>query len=81
MYKKLPVILIVCGIVLMLGAFLFGAPNAIPYQDPTAEQLARQASRSAMFRFMFLIGVLDFVAGACLLWVRLRKKSDQPADN
>ena len=74
MHKNLPVILIVCGILLMLGAFLMAAPNAIPYQDATAEQLATQSSRAAMYRIIFSIGLLDFVAGACLMWVRSRKK-------
>lgn len=74
MHKRLPVILIVCGLLLTAIAFLFGAPNAIPYPDPTAEQLARQASTAAMFRLMFFVGVMDVVAGVCLLWVRARKR-------
>jgi hypothetical protein len=74
MYKHLPVILIACGILLMLGAFFFGASNALPFQDATPEQLSMQNSRSAVYRLMFSIGLLDVVAGACLLWVRKRKK-------
>lgn len=74
MHKHLPAILIVCGVLLMIGVFLFGASNALPYQDPTAEQLAQQSSKSAMLKLVFFIGVLDVVAGFCLLWVRANKK-------
>ncbi len=74
MYKHLPVILIVCGAVLIAGSFLFGASNALPYPDPTAEQLALQASKANMFKLAFFIGVMDVVSGLCLLWVRANKK-------
>ncbi|MEM7259163.1 MAG: hypothetical protein AAF404_17435 [Pseudomonadota bacterium] len=77
MHKNLPLILIVCGVLLILIAFFFGASNTLPYQDPTAEQLALQSSRALMFRVMFFIGVMDCVAGFCLLWVRATKKQRQ----
>ena len=74
MHKHLPVLLIVCGAILIVGSFLFGASNALPYQDPTAEQLAAQSSKATMLKLTFFIGVLDMVAGFCLMWVRANKK-------
>lgn len=74
MHKHLPLILIVCGVLLILGSFLLDTSSALSHVDPTAEQLALQSSRANMLKAMFFIGVMDCMAGVCLLWVRASKK-------
>lgn len=72
MYKNLPYLLIAAGLLLLVAAFFFAAGNTITHQDPTAEMLARQASRATMFKLISILGALDLVAGLFLFWKRRR---------
>ncbi len=72
--KYAPWSLLVLGLLVMLGAFLCGAGNALPYQDPTAELLAYQAAKAAKINAVFILGFLVAVASGVWLWKRLRSK-------
>ena len=73
--KYAPWSLLVLGLLVMLGAFLYGAGNALPYQDPTAELLAYQAAKAAKINAVFILGFLVAVASGAWLWKRVRSKN------
>ncbi len=74
MRKFAPLALLTVGLLVMLGAFLCLAGNALPYQDPTAELLAHQASEARKWNILFLVGLVATATGAIWLLVRRRAK-------
>jgi hypothetical protein len=72
--KFAPVGLFMLGLLVMLGAFLYGAANALPYPDPTAEMLAYQAARADKANAILMIGFFATAAGGTWIWIRSRSR-------
>jgi hypothetical protein len=72
--KIAPIALLLLGIFVMLAAFLFGAANAIPYPDPTAELLAHQAAEATKWNLVAGLGLLISACSGVWLWRRQRTK-------
>ncbi len=72
--KIAPVALLVIGPLVMLGAFLLYASNAIPYQDATPEMLSHQASEAKRWAIVFMLGSATAASGAMWSWRRWRAK-------
>lgn len=71
-----PTALLILGILVMLGAFLYYATNALPYQDPTAELLAYQAAQARKCMLIASGGFLAALCSAVLIRHRLRSGTD-----
>ena len=74
MRKFAPLALLTVGLLVMLGAFLCLAGNALPYQDPTAELLAHQASEARKWNVLFLVGLVATATGGTWLVARRRAR-------
>jgi hypothetical protein len=72
--KIAPFALLIFGMLVMLGAFLYAAGNALPYQDPTAEMLAHQATEARKWSAIFVIGLLATASAGVWLWLRSRAR-------
>jgi hypothetical protein len=78
MRKRVPLALLILGGVAMVGGFLYAAAEALPYQDPTAEMLARQAARVTMCNLISASGLLAAATGGVWLWLGSRTKKRHP---
>jgi hypothetical protein len=67
-----PSAVLILGLLVMLGAFLYSAANALPYQDPTAEMLAHQAAEGRKWMTIALFGLLATLCGIAWIWLRMR---------
>lgn len=74
MRKYAPIALLILGMAALMGAFLFGAANAIPYPDPTAELLAHQAAEATKWNLVAALGLLISACSGVWLWRRQRTK-------
>lgn len=64
MKRAWPIILIVVGLLLMAGGFVYDTMFAgLPYQDPTPEMSARYAFHSRIASIFYLSGAGAFVIG------------------
>jgi hypothetical protein len=75
MRKIAPFLLLIVGVAAMLGAFMFWAANALPYQDATLELLAHQADQAKKWTGMFLLGLLGSLSAGIWLWLRRRART------
>lgn len=74
MKKKLASIsLIFLGLFIVLGAFFYGAANALPYQDATPELIAYQDNNAKKAYIVFVLGLLISACG--ISWLRLLSKT------
>ncbi len=74
MKKKLaPISLIFLGLFIVLGAFFYGAGNALPYQDATPELIAYQDNNAKKAYIVFVLGLLISACG--ISWLRLLSKT------
>lgn len=69
--RQLPLILVVCGLALFLGGFLYDMEFAgIPYQDPTPEMQARYNLHSDLASVIRWTGAVVFLSGPVAAFVR-----------
>lgn len=74
MKKKLaPISVIFFGLLIVLGAFFYGAGNALPYPDPTPELIAYQDNNAKKAYIVFIVGLLISACG--ISWLRSLSKS------
>lgn len=65
--KKLSLVLLICGLCLVVGGFIYDARFAgIPYQDPTPELQARYDRHAGIAKRAMLAGLVGLVAGGVL---------------
>jgi hypothetical protein len=68
-----PFALLILGLLVMAGSFLYYAGAGLPYPDPTPELLAYQAAELRKWGILFVLGLLATASGVVWLWSRLRK--------
>ena len=74
MQKLAAFALLILGLIVMSGSFLYYAGNALPYPDPTPELLASQAAEANKWSLLFALGMLASTLGGAWLWRRSRSK-------
>jgi hypothetical protein len=73
--KIAPLALLILGILVMSGSFIYYAGNALPYPDPTAELLSHQAAEAKKWSMLFVLGLVATAIGGTWLWRRSRVKN------
>jgi hypothetical protein len=72
MKKVWPFAILILGLLVMSGSFVYYAGASIPYPDPTPELLAHQATEERKWGLLLALGLLVTVIGGSWLWRRLR---------